>query len=1097
MADEFDATGPLPQGLMLIEASAGTGKTYTLAALAVRSIAEENVAAASLCLVTFTEAATAELRGRLRAALGHTLAHLSGDDDRHPDAVIDALGSDPALRPVYARRVEKALAELDTAWITTIHGWCARVLGSAGVWQATPGTLVQEDDDVTETLHDVLVARYALSGNLPAEVADIARAVRMRLAMPLAVLQRIEPHDLSNATAAKQRKLDEGLQRVDRADELVQLIDDVVAEVARRRRGSGRQTFDGLLEETRNLLFGPRHGEVIDGLRSRFEVVLIDEFQDTDQMQWDIFRRAFHDTSVSTAPGALRRLVLVGDPKQSIYRFRAAELSAYLQARQAAGAQVRTLRINRRSDPAVLSGVEHLLQGTTYGDEAVRFEPVRAPEGTPRSRLYDLSGPALQLRRVDGVPTDMTSLRRAVRSDVAQVVSRLLASGLELDDAAVEGARRPLRPADIAVLTRSNDQATSTALDLSAVGVPAATASANSVLDSAAGTQWRVLLAALARPGHAPAARAAAVGWFVGVGLETMEDDRLVTPDGVDVVERLYQWSRDLERGGMPLLLRSLADAGWHTRLLARVDGERLVTDTDHIAELLQSVTSGRAMSAVTALEALDGLAAAATQRVTAALLARRIDRDDDAVQVLTIHKAKGLEFPVVLCPYLWTKTPNRSGLPHAAIGGTRIIDTLTLFGKRVTSAMRAVLVADDVPDADMQERLAEERRLAYVALTRAKHYGVVWWAEPSGSSEFRAVVDARGGLTALAESSGGALEVVPASSGAPECAAPTSPVPDERLQPALATREHDRRWRIWSFSAMKAAADHLRDLPTTGGVDEADGDDPDPDGDGPGDEATPAPVVTRLREAPGGTRFGTTVHRILERCDFASVDLAGELTERCRIELAHRGLNITPDHLARGLLDVLITPLGGPADLPPLTQLTRSDRLDELDFHLPLAGVSSQQIAHCLLDHLDPTDPALTWVQGVAEGALPGDVEGRLTGSIDLVARSGPEQQVWLADYKTNRLGPTNGARSAEVIEVMDHAHYWLQATLYLVATHRYLRWRRPDYDPDRHLVGAAYLFVRAMSPDVPGAGVIWWRPPTSAIEAVDRLLGTGVRGG
>ena len=400
-----------------------------------------------ILVVTFTEAATAELRGRLRAALGHTLAHLSGDDDHHPDAVIDALGSDPTLRSVYARRVGKALAELDTAWITTIHGWCARVLGSAGVWQATQGTLVQDDDDVTETLHDVLVARYALSGDLPAEVADIARAVRIRLAMPLAVMQRIEPHDLSNATAAKQRKLDEGLQRVERADELVQLVDDIVAEVANRRRRSGRQTFDGLLEETRNLLFGPRHGEVIDGLRSRFEVVLIDEFQDTDQMQWDIFRRAFHDPSVSTAPGALRRLVLVGDPKQSIYRFRAAELSAYLQARHAAGAQVRTLRINRRSDPAVLSGVEHLLQGTTYGDEAVRFEPVRAPEGTPRSRLYGLPGPALQLRRVDGVPTDMTSLRRAVRSDVAFVVNRLLASGLELDDASVEGARRPLRPA--------------------------------------------------------------------------------------------------------------------------------------------------------------------------------------------------------------------------------------------------------------------------------------------------------------------------------------------------------------------------------------------------------------------------------------------------------------------------------------------------------------------------------------------------------------------------------------------------------------------------------------------------------------------------
>ncbi len=1096
MSIEFDVTGPLPQGLMMIEASAGTGKTYTLTALAVRSIAEDDIAVSSLCLVTFTEAATAEMRGRLRASLTQALAHLTSDDAEHHDTVVDALGRDRAKRAVYAARLERALAELDTAWITTIHGWCARVLGSAGVWQSAAGTMVHDDGDVTEALHDVVVARYAVSGDLPAKVSDIAKAVRLRLSMPLAVMQCLDPADLSEATVAKQRKQAEGLALAHRLDEIVQLVDDVVTEVVTRRHRRGQQTFDGLLVETRRLLFDPVQRDLVETLRRRFEVVLIDEFQDTDQIQWDIFRQAFHEPLTDVAEAPIRRLVVVGDPKQSIYRFRAAELSAYLAARRVAGDQVRTLRVNRRSDPSLLAGVEHLLRDTTYGDDAVRFESVRAPEGTPWSRLGGVGVASVQMRLISDVPTDSSSLRRAVRNDVVATVQHLLGSEVYLDDPGAENGRRRLRPADIAVLTRSNDDATSTALDLSAVGVPAATASSNSVLESAAGQQWRVLLAALARPGHLPTARAAAVGWFVGVGLEHLVDDqRFVMADGVDVVDRLHQWAQDLERGGVPLLLRSLGAAGWQARLLSRVDGERHLTDIDHIAELLQAATAGRPVSAAAALESFDALEAAAEERVTATLLARRIDRDDDAVQVVTIHKAKGLEFPVVLCPYLWKSSPPRQGLPHASVHDTRLIDTLHIYGEKATEAIRRHLVPHDVKTADEEERRAEDRRLAYVALTRAKHRCIVWWAEPKKVSEFRAIIDAQGGPVALAARSEGAVDAVAAGTGTPSYTTSHATEIDELPEPAVATRELDRRWRIWSFTAIKAAADDALDVPVIGGADEVDAtaDAHDVEGAVGSDEPTPTAVATRLLAAPGGTRFGTTVHRILERCDFAHADLVGELTDRCQIELAHRGLDISPQQLAAGLIDVLETPLGGPADLPSLRHLARPDRLDELDFHLPLAGVSSQMVARALVEHLSPEDPAQTWASAVAAGALPADIDGRLTGSIDLVARCGTAQQVWIADYKTNRLGPTNGADQTELLDVMNHSHYWLQATLYLVAMHRYLRWRRSDYVPDRHLIGAAYLFVRAMTPDVPGAGVVWWRPPTAAIEAVDRVLGTG----
>jgi exodeoxyribonuclease V beta subunit len=1096
---EFDLTGPLPEGLMMIEASAGTGKTYTLVALALRSIAEDDVAISSLCLVTFTEAATAEMRGRLRIALSRALAHLTSDAAEHDDTLIDVLGRDLARRPVYAARLERALAELDTAWITTLHGWCARVLASSGMWNNQASRMVHDAGDVDEVLHDILIARYAASGDLPAPVKAIRQAVVARLAMPLARLQRLEAAELDpKATAAKQRKWAEAVEGARRCDETVELVDDIVADIRQRRRRQRRQTFDGLLIETRDLLMDTQRSDVVGALRDRFDVVLIDEFQDTDQIQWDIFRRAFLEP-LSHHPSTIRRMVLVGDPKQSIYRFRAAELSAYLAARRHAVGRLRTLTTNRRSDPALLAGLERLLAGTTFGDDDVVFEPVKAPTATPPSRIHGPQQAALEFRLIEDTARDTGSLRRAVRHDVTATVIELLAGSTWLDDARSPAGRRLLRPADIAILTRSNADAAATALQLSAAGIPAATAGSSSVLESDAGVQWRVLLDALVRPSRLGSARAVATGWFMGLTLEELAHDHgdeiLRTPQGRDVIDVLQTWSVELQRGGVPALVSMLSHAGWHQRLLGRVDGERHVTDVDHIAELLHAATAGRPTSAAAALQAFEDLASTAEQRVTAELLARRIDRDDDAVQVVTIHKAKGLEFPVVLCPSMWGEASKLQGVAHASVGGVRYVDTTGMFP--LSDAMKRIVAAHDIRAADKLERFGEDLRLLYVALTRAKHRCIVWWAEPAkASAALHTIVDGLGGPRSLAESSQGLIQAVVA----PARTAGVVVESGEALPPwgevAVASRIHDRQWRIWSFSAIKATADDATQSPTGGGVDEVDlnGSDTTPVGVVT-EEQQPAVRVTALSAAPGGTRFGTAVHRIFERFDFADTgpQASEALRHLCRSELAHIGGNLSAERLARALEDVLAVPLGGPGDLGPLSMLERRDRLDELDFHLPLGATNARELVASLLDHLDAHDPARPWAQLVVDGALCTDLEGRLTGSIDLVARHGTDQQVWIADYKTNRLGPSNGLDPGELHAVMTHSHYWLQAALYLVATHRYLRQRRSDYDPDRHLIGAAYLFVRAMTPDEPGSGVVWWRPSTAALDAMDTCLHPG----
>ena len=264
-------------------------------------------------------------------------------------------------------------------------------------------------------------------------------------------------------------------------------------------------------------------------------------------------------------------------------------------------------------------------------------------------------------------------------------------------------------------------------------------------------------------------------------------------------------------------------------------------------------------------------------------------------------------------------------------------------------------------------------------------------------------------------------------------------------------------------------------------------------------------PQQLTLRDAPAGTVFGTLVHEVLERVDFAADDLLEQLERECAQRLAYRPMDISAERLAVGLSEAIHAPLGGPLQGYRLRDLTRSDRVDEMDFFLPLGRLRASQMGAELVRTLSPDDPLFGWATALSlsDKSLGGfdlDLHGRLTGSIDLTMRFyDPEtgrHRYWVADYKSNRLAEPNGYRGHELMEAMVHHDYPLQAILYLVALHRYLRWRLGNYDPREHLGGAAYLFLRGMDPagdphDRNGvAGVAWWTPPTEAILAVDRLL-------
>ena len=1113
--EAFDLGGPLPTGIAMLQASAGTGKTFALAALAVRSIAELGLSASELCVVTFTEAATFELRGRIRERIAEAIAHLEAGSSDTTDVVLGALSLDAAGQPIdeaeRSRRLgnlRTALEEFDTATISTIHGFCSRVLAIAG--GATADSPIDSDaDHIDELVNDIFVSRFSGALAPPASAKDVATAVRCRLALPEASMHRWNAPE--PAPGAKDS--DVNAHRNSRAiDALSDLVDELVDTLLRQRAERRRRTYDSLITDARALITSTEGIGTITALRKRFSLVMIDEFQDTDQVQWSMFRNAFleGESPVTT--------VLVGDPKQSIYRFRSAELSAYLAGLEFAltHGRVFSLRVNWRSDKAVLDGLDHIFEGLTFGDQRVVFESVEpAPEHHESPFRLDgaISAP-VQIRSL-GCDSASPAHSLAVKDLVAETIRLLNTATIEVD-----GALRPLNPSQIGVLVKSNGDATKYAQALNRAGVPATSSGTDSVLGSEAADQWRRLLEALERSSSVGPARAAATTWFIGLdapALASLSDDELSKQ-----LEKLRGWADHLLTGGLPRLMAALRSAGLARRVLASPSGERDLTDLEHIAELLQSATSGRPTSATALLEHLTAFSASASDEHASEVLGRRIDRDDETVKVLTVHKAKGLEFPVVLCPTLWTESKAFPGeVPHGEVDGRRLIEVLKFVASTKPPKDYAAVTA-----TDLEERRGEYLRLLYVALTRAKHRLVIWWNPPKKgelplASVFANVLgtDAKNvDIAKLVERGQGTIAEVNASDAPPpSLVRPIEAAP--HLAVSTISRDLHDNWRIWSFTTINEttdahqAAGHHHDAPQLGGIDEFAGDDPEALENragladvagaagvaGVADAEATAPVAP-LQTAPAGPAFGTLVHSALERVDFTSPDLDTELTSACAALMNHRPLPIAPATLADGLIHALRSPLGGPLGDDTLVQLPPTDRLNELDFDLPLAAFDASTIAAVVLDHLPDTDPLHGWFVEAAAGGLTVALDGMLTGSIDLVARTTINGQscFWLADYKSNLIG-SGDYSSSSMADLMHRSGYALQATLYLVVLHRYLRWRLgAAYDPSTQLLGSVYLFLRGMNPDNPlpyPAGAHWFRPPVAAIEALDVLFATGAR--
>jgi exodeoxyribonuclease V beta subunit len=1118
---QFDLLGPLPTGVTVLEASAGTGKTFTIAALAARFVAE-GTPLDELLLVTFTRMATGELRERVRERLVSTEQHLADTLAGAPISEVDEVGAllaDGPREEVEVRRghLARAIANFDAATIATTHGFCQEVLGELGtLGDLEPDVEFTEDvaDLVDEVVDDLYVRRFYQHGDAPFGRTEAGRIARMAIDNPSARVHPLAAEEDSHAAMRRRLAL--------RARE----------ELERRKRRLGVMTYDDLLTRLCHALAGDNGAAAAARLQARYRVVLIDEFQDTDPVQWEIVERAFGGGGVT--------LVLIADPKQAIYAFRGADVYAYLRAVRAARTRA-TLQVNWRSDQALIDAYDALFGNAKLGHEGIAYRPVRAAPANQRPRLLGAPSPkALRVRLIGrdqpGIELTRTgfagvqSARACVAADLADDVVSLLASGTMIEIRATDGStldHQPIRPGHIAVLVQSHRNAAMIQDELAAANVPAVINGAGSVFATPAAQGWLDLLEALERPAYSTRARAAALTPLIGWTAErvALADER----DLEQLHQRLHAWARVLRLRGVAALAETISlSQQVPKRVLAFHDGERELTDLEHVAQLLHAAAMSDQLGVAALTSWLRERIGAAKAEGNRDELTRRLESDAEAVQVLTIHRSKGLEFPVVYCPFLWEP----SWIPEG--------DRPVYFHDADAGDARAIDVGLEGPEYDAHrsqfrsEERGEDLRLMYVALTRAKHQAVVWWVgsfncrdSPLGRLLFAqdadgnirpdgprrpsdAAVAAR--LADLASQAPDAVAIEPATLGL-RASWDGARAPAAELTVARFDRQLDARWRRTSYSDITAGAHEAMvasepeeqvvsdepDLPAAPGA--AYDDEPD--------ELTDVPLL--LGEMPGGVRVGTFVHGVLQAADFAAPDLVGELVERIDAEQGRGTVDIgDPAIVAAGLAAMIETPLDSEGFR--LRALIREDRLDELAFELPLAGgdeptgrLTVAAIAQAVREHLAPGDPLAGYAERLRDPTLRRDVRGYLTGSIDLVLRqegADGTPRFSIIDYKTNRLGGRDEQLTAwhyrpEVLTAeMERSHYGLQALLYTAALHRYLRWRMPGYDPERNLAGVHYLFLRGMmGSDTPvrdgsRCGVFTWHPPAPLVRALSDVL-------
>jgi exodeoxyribonuclease V beta subunit len=1158
---QIASTGLAP-GVTLVEASAGTGKTFTIAGIVLRLVLELGIPIEQILAVTYTVAATEELRDRVRTRLRNALNDLR------------LRKSEDEIVAKYLKRsdIQKGISDLDLAVqnfddarVFTVHGFCQRVLRDyafeSGVsfemdLLTDPTPVFQEIAQdfwrkqfyqgpallsrlaiaqprspdhwiklLQRTLHhpDLIIipprgheSADKIAKQVEKKQAEIGREWNKSHASVTGILKSskslsrdktksnfsldqilqteadltglyADPQANPTSLDAIRRSSRSEVERCTKAKGIApkhpffDLCEDfriltshyfhqldhefllfAQQEMPLRKARLNVATYDDLLTGLRDALKGKTGETLAHALGGQYRAALIDEFQDTDPVQYEIFRRVFSSGQ--------HYLFFIGDPKQAIYGFRGADVFTYLLAAGSASLGF-TLDTNFRSERRLLDAINTVFTTVDrpFFVEGIEYRSVSPPEKSPEgfAELVEMTseGPLRfrWLKKEHGTFNQAEAelqISRAVVADIA----RLKASCPQL-------ANRPLKFGDMAVLVRSNAQAANLQNLLRKSGIKSVLKAEESVFKTEEACETLRLLEAVLEPGRETLLKTALATSFVGLRAAEILDLDTAEARWQGWLEKFLAYRTKWESSCFMAVFRSvLLDQRVRERLVQYPGGERVLTNFLHIAELLHRAETELRLTPV-------ALCAWLRQRHSDAIPINeedqlRLESDDDAVLLATVHKSKGLEYPIVFCPFLWK-------------AGDRKSRSEILFHDPATNDRLTLDLANERPDPDANSRMAAEESMAetlrvlYVAFTRAQNRCYVYAGDisdfdASPLSHLLGNALPLPALNALAQKAGGAIAVTM-----------IDPAADRRVnvQPPAETSE---ALSARLFSGTVPRAQMIASF--TGLISGRSEEEPDHD---------PIERTESTTELEGsadglagferGVRAGMFLHDVLEHLDFQEPDQVDQLVP---MKLATHGIsaNAWREALCLQLRRLLETPLE-----PGLTlnRIPLTERLTEVEFSYPIASLQPGQLHQLFVNH---GSDALPSEFSESLGRLHfRQVEGFMRGFIDLLFRF--EGRYYIVDWKSNWLGnrPSDYDQAGIRACMLQHS-YFLQYHLYTVAADLHLSRRAVGYDYEKQFGGVFYVFFRGLDPEKPDRAIFRARPHSALLRALRQLLIRGL---
>ena len=1246
----FDLANAPLSGVNLIEASAGTGKTYAIAGLFIRLIVEEKMPVSQILIVTFTKAATEELKERIRDKLAE--ANDAFDRGCHSDAFLDGLAKKNQGQKEASSLIHRAMAEFDDASIFTIHGFCSRILSdnafesenlfdmelapenesltreiAEDFWRQqfyfepgeviahalskqiagpdyyeklfqsvkTPGVEIIPEiekpallflktyqaslerlrsawpasrSEVKALFYNASLSASVFGGMTPSGAARFSKRDLKISALMEEMDRFVDPESLGfplfksfeNFTATK---IEASVKKkcplvshpiFDMCDELrrqadalgaemdryllfldVQFITFARTEMVKRKKTSRVKSFDDLLTGAWDALANEKNPAFAAEIREKYDAALIDEFQDTDFLQYDIFQRLFSSPD--------KTLFMIGDPKQAIYGFRGADVFSYMKAAKEAPRRY-TLIGNWRSEPGLIRGVNAIFSPPSkrpFLFEEIAFSeavPGKAaadsshkncgdaslpPDGEPLENRSDIQTPgSLKLWYL---PSENLAGKNGwiAKGDASSALTVCVANEVAK---LIGGRKNPAKPGDIAVLVRTNRQAKQMRQAFFEKNIPATLYNSGNIFESHEAFEMQTIMAAIANPGNRRLLVAALATEMMGVTGEEMDPEASDLFDQGSRLGEMEKYRKLWKTRGFISMFNALMDKeNMRARLLSFPGGERRLTNLLHLSELIQEASASRG-------EDINGLLrwlreTRSSPGSEGAQIQLRLESDANAVTIATIHKCKGLEYPIVFCPFSWEGLgpPRRPAMFHDDENSRRLVCDLGSEELEKNSLM------------NQNEAFAENLRLLYVALTRAKSLCHLFWGRinsadtssmaylfhysgegdlhrdmnlvASVKKEFRQKSEEQtiADLKAIETRSGGCVEFRRLDSEGGGGRAPSF-VSELKTSP-LSLRRFSRKiadpWRISSFSSLTSGsysqgshsmASHpgaFLDGPLTG---------PQDFQDPPGSSVSGAGVPTAQEEGllykdifsfPKGARAGLFFHELFELMDFQGTDMAereallDEKIQQYDFDPAWKPAVLT-------MIDHVLTAPLAPDSGMTLSDLSHGDRINEMEFHFPMGRLDPAGLEAVfegadfftsgrgadLAPHIGPMLKQLTFAP----------CRGFMKGFIDLVfCHNG---RWYLVDWKSNFLGETRqDYHESALLDVMAEHFYILQYYIYCVALTRYLSVRIPGYDYETHFGGVFYLFLRGARPDWgPEVGIFYDRPSVELLQRFEKAM-------